>query len=183
MPTCPPGPFQIEAVTPQDLPAIERLNDIAFGPGRFARTAFRLREGMPAISPLCRIIRGAGNELIAAVKMTPITIGGRGGALLLGPIVVAPERKNQGYGLALMRAVEVAAREAGHRLIVLVGDPPYYARAGYGPVPVGQMEMPGPVDPSRLLALELEAGALADYRGAIASDRVRSGGAGGKPAI
>ena len=31
--------------TAADAPAIERLHERTFGPGRFARTAFRIREG------------------------------------------------------------------------------------------------------------------------------------------
>ncbi len=45
--------------------------------------------------------------------------------------------------------------------MLLVGDMPYYGRFGFAPVPPGQITLPGPVDPARLLALELEAGALA----------------------
>ncbi len=57
------------------------------------------------------------------------------------------------------------------RLVVLVGDEPYYGRFGFRPVPPGQITLPGPVDPRRLLAAELEPGALAGYRGAIVAKR------------
>ena len=41
----------VAAETAADRAAVDRLNERAFGPGRFARTAYRLREagrGLPA---------------------------------------------------------------------------------------------------------------------------------------
>jgi predicted N-acetyltransferase YhbS len=63
------------------------------------------------------------------------------------------------------------ARADGIRLVVLVGDEPYYARFGFHPVPPGQIGLPGPVDPKRLLAAELAPGALQSYRGLIVAKR------------
>ena len=40
--------FSFSPQTDADLAAIERLTEHAFGPGRFAKTAYRLREGLPA---------------------------------------------------------------------------------------------------------------------------------------
>ena len=51
--------------------------------------------------------------------------------------------------------------------MLLVGDEPYYDRFGFKRVPRGQLVMPGPVDPDRLLAAELAEGALAGARGTI----------------
>ncbi len=44
--------------------------------------------------------------------------------------------------------------------MVLVGDEPYYGRAGFTRVPNGRIVMPGPVDPDRLLVAELAPGAF-----------------------
>lgn len=143
---------------PRHLAAIEDLLDAAFGPGRFAKTAYRLRQGARPLEELCFVaIDDAG--VIGSVRFSGIVIG-RTPALLLGPLVVDPAHKNCGHGLALMRAGLSEAGELGHRLVVLVGDAPYYARAGFAPVPPGRISMPGPVDPARLLALELTPGAL-----------------------
>jgi predicted N-acetyltransferase YhbS len=67
--------------------------------------------------------------------------------------------------VALLRDGRARARAAGYRLVVLVGDMPYYGRFGFNPVPPGQIRLPGPVDPNRLLALELVPGALANASG------------------
>ena len=39
--------FTIRHETARDADAIERLNERTFGPGRYAKTAYRLREGGP----------------------------------------------------------------------------------------------------------------------------------------
>ena len=44
--------------------------------------------------------------------------------------------------------------------ILLVGDAPYYARFGFSAEKTGSLAMPGPYERHRLLALELEEGAL-----------------------
>ena len=137
------------------------------GPGRFARTAHRVREAAPAgFSPFCRVSVLAG-RLIAAVRFTEICIGGTGGALLLGPLAVEPALANRGYGRGLAAQALEEARDAGIALVVLVGDEPYYARLGFHRVPRGQIALPGPVDPDRLLAAELVDGALAGYSGMV----------------
>ncbi|CAN1724713.1 putative acetyltransferase [Hyphomicrobium sp. 1Nfss2.1] len=159
--------FTSRSVTPADLPAISELHAKTFGPGRFVRTAYRVREGTPAISHYCRATY-LGDRLIAAVRMTPISIGGAEGALLLGPLVVDPDFAGQGFGKRLIAEVIEAARADGQRLVLLVGDQPYYGRFGFRQVPAGQIAMPGPVDPRRLLAAELADGALADMRGLVA---------------
>ena len=51
---------------------------------------------------------------------------------------------------------------------MLVGDEPYYGRFGFKPVPRGAITFPGPVDSARILAAELEDGALAGFHGLIA---------------
>jgi len=71
-----------------------------------------------------------------------------------------------------MQASLDAARAAGHGLVVLVGDAPYYRRFGFVPVPAGRLTLPGPVDPARFLWLELRDGASAGLSGAIQPRRV-----------
>jgi predicted N-acetyltransferase YhbS len=157
-------------VTPADLAQIAELNARVFGPGRFTRTAYRVREGASPISPYCRVAL-AGPRMVAAVRFTPVTIGGAEGALLLGPLAVDPEFAGKGHGRQLVGEAMELARADGLRLVVLVGDEPYYARFGFHPVPPGQITLPGPVDPRRLLAAELAPGALPSFRGLVAARR------------
>jgi predicted N-acetyltransferase YhbS len=157
-------------VTPDDLPAISELHARVFGPGRFTRTAYRVREGTPPISRYCRAAL-LGNRIIAAVRFTDICIGATEGALLLGPLAVEPEFAGKGFGRALVAEALEVARSDGVRLVVLVGDEPYYGRFGFRPVPPGQITLPGPVDPKRFLAAELAPDVLAAYRGLVVARR------------
>jgi len=155
---------------PEDSAEIAALHARAFGPGRFARTAYRVREGTGEVSPFCRVCL-IGGEIVAAVRFTPVLIGGNGGALLLGPLAVDPAFANQGHGRGLVAQALEAARSAGITLIVLVGDEPYYGRLGFRRIPWGQITLPGPVDPNRLLAAELAEGALAGFAGVVTAAR------------
>ncbi len=156
----------IRLLNRSDYETLKRLHRAAFGPGRFARTAYRIRESATADERLNLCIVQH-DEMIGAIHFTPIRIGGVAGALLLGPLVIADTHKNQGYGLQLMQDGLKRAADLGYRLVILVGDRPYYARAGFKPIPAGTITMPGPVDTARLLYVELAAGALADFRGGV----------------
>ena len=153
----------LEPETSGDAEAIERLNSRVFGPGRYAKTAYRIRErggANPGLSFVARV----GTLMVGANAMTSILIG-EFPALLLGPLIVEPVFRSQGIGEALVNRCLDEARAAGWRLVILVGDEPYYARMGFLRVPPGQIALPGPVDPARLLYFELEPGALQAARG------------------
>ena len=158
-------PFDFAPLTPDDLVAIGRLDARAFGPGRFVKSAYRLREGVEPDWNLSFVAR-IGSLVVGANRITPIFCGGEP-ALLLGPLTVEPAFRSRGLGEALVMKSLEAARKAGHGLVLLVGDAPYYERVGFRAVPEGQLLMPGPVDPERLLCCELREGALAAARGKI----------------
>ena len=158
--------FEIRNEVLGDEAALSELSAEAFGPGRFARTAYRVREGIPPV-PSLSLTAWLDNGLVGGIRFTALTIGGEGRALLLGPLVVHPAYKGNGFGRALAEGGIARARAQGFRLIVLVGDMPYYGRFGFVPVPPGQIRLPGPVDPARLLALELVAGALGNAAGLV----------------
>jgi predicted N-acetyltransferase YhbS len=151
--------------THEDALAIERLHERTFGPGRYARTAFRIREGGAHRIDLSFAAR-IGTLLVGSVRLTPIRIG-ETKALLLGPLTVEPPFRERGIGLALIERALAEAREQGHRLVLLVGDEPYYGRAGFKRIPKGQARMPGPVDPARLLVAELVDGAFVGVAGLV----------------
>lgn len=150
-------------------PLIAAITDEAFGPGRFVRAAERVRE-MASFDPGLSFVAEHGGAIIGSVRLTPIAIGAAP-SLMLGPLAVRPDYKNRGVGKALMRLAAEAARAAGERSIILVGDPPYYAPMGYERLPRGSVVMPGPVDPDRLLGLPLADGALADLAGTVGPRR------------
>lgn len=76
-------------------------------------------------------------------------------SMLLGPLTVKASYKGQGLGRLLLMTVAAKASALGIASILLVGDHPYYGPHGYRQVPHGQITLPGPVDPDRLLILTL----------------------------
>jgi predicted N-acetyltransferase YhbS len=154
--------------TPADAPAIERLHERTFGPGRFAKTAYRLREQAahrPDLSFTARI----GTLLVGSIWLSPVCIG-ETKALLLGPLTVEPVFRERGVGQALIERALEEAKSKGHRIVILVGDESYYGKSGFKRVPSGRATMPGPVDPARLLVAELEEGAFEGVAGPIRPD-------------
>ena len=159
----------IRAERPEDRQAIERLHERTFGPGRFARTASRIRERAGSIPDLC-FTALVGTLLVGSVRVSQADAGDEP-VLVLGPLAVDPAFEGRGIGAALMARTLETARAGGHGLVLLIGDPPYYARFGFMPVPLGRLVMPGPVDPARLLAVELSEGTLARALGTVTPRR------------
>src|SRR6185312_17219913 len=110
------------------------------------------------------------DRVVASVRLTPIRIGTLP-ALLLGPLVVDPEYKGKGAGKKLVRISLEAARAAGHRLVLLVGDEPYYGPLGFARLPPYAVTLPGPVDPARVLIAGLAPNAAVGLKGAAESVR------------
>ena len=151
-----------------DAQSIERLTARTFGPGRYVLSAYRLREKVDHLLSLSFTAR-IGTLLVGSVRQLPVCVGDTK-ALLLGPLTVEPPFRARGVGRKLLDRAIADARQAGHRLIVLVGDEPYYARVGFKMIPAGTVTMPGPVDKKRLLVLELVEGAAVGLAGAVRPD-------------
>ena len=154
--------------TADDAEAIDRLHARTFGPGRYAKTAYRIREGVAHRLDLSFTAR-IGTLLVGSVRLSPIRIG-ETAALLLGPLTIEPPFRDRGIGHSLIQRALSEAREKGHRLVMLVGDEPYYGKAGFKHIPKGRATMPGPVDPARLLVAELADGAFEGVSGRIRPD-------------
>jgi predicted N-acetyltransferase YhbS len=169
----PPAGLTTRLAEVGDLAVISRLHALCFGPGRFARTAYRVREATPDISPFSRVAFLDG-DLVGAIHFTPITTDGADGALLLGPLAVRVELAGRGIGARLITEGLSAALDAGIGTVLLVGDMGYYARFGFAPVPPAHITLPGPADPRRILACELIPGDIARRRGLVVAQRPTS---------
>ncbi len=144
-------------------PIIETINAEAFGPGRFARAAYKIREGGSHDQALSFVAVQNG-EVIGSVRQTWVC-GNASSALLLGPLAVMPEWKNRGIGRRLVSVALEAARSVSAPMVILVGDAPYYAPLGFEQFPPGKLIMPRPVDPARLLVAELSKGSVEGFSG------------------
>lgn len=158
------------AEVPADTAWISHLHALAFGPGRFARAAFRVREQL-AIDPDLSMVAEIEGKPVSSVWMTPISLSGENG-YLLGPLATDPAYRSKGAGKLLVRLVteKALARQNGD-FVLLVGDQSYYRPLGFEPTRLRAITFPGPVDPTRILAhcrdpqqvLELS-GTLAPFR-------------------
>jgi len=172
--------WQIRLEAPRDAERVEALNAESFGPGRFAKSAYRLREGVLPVASLSFV--AVENEVLrGSVRFWPIRVGGHE-ELLLGPLAVQSDQRGRGIGIALMQAGIEAAQKGPWRGILLVGDEPYYTKVGFSRLPPGRVKFPGPVDQNRILGLSLKAGELLTLSGQVRraqiDEPVCAGGAG-----
>ncbi len=153
--------FHIAPEAPADALLIEKLHANAFGPGRYTRAAFRLRE-QGGHSPEHSFVVRDGMVMRATIRLTPISIGSTK-AWLLGPLAVMPGFAGQGMGKALLRHVLDLVTEP----VLLVGDPPYYGPFGFERISSKDVVMPGPVDPNRLLVAKMNDAERAALKGMV----------------
>ncbi len=144
-----------------DFEFVEQLQATVFGPARFTRAAYRVREKFP-IEENLSLIAQIGGKNIGYVAMTPISIN-RINGYLLGPLVIDIGYRGLGIGKKLVQ--QVCAKAFGKNInsnikkegdltakfIILVGDLPYYQSLGFKPTKPNMIKMPGPVNPDRLL--------------------------------
>jgi predicted N-acetyltransferase YhbS len=151
--------IELTTERPADAGAIEILLDQAFGEGRLAKSSYSYRAQVARIWPLCLVAREAGT-IVGTIRYWPIAIGSAAApALLLGPIAVDSDYRSAGVGAMLMRTSLARAAAAGHHLVVLVGDEPYYGRFGFKPAAHWDISMDRE-NPARVLALPLGMAAL-----------------------
>lgn len=160
-----------------DVVSRDRLLDKAFGKTRVRKTSERLREGRLPADGLAFTAVDAKGRVIGSVRLWSIIAGSAGPSLLLGPLVVDCKVQGQGIGRALMDHALNTARVLGHDSVLLVGDAPYYARFGFDVAYTRSLHLPGPVERTRFLGLELTPGALDGAEGlVVASGLMARGG-------
>jgi predicted N-acetyltransferase YhbS len=151
---------------PADVAAREALLDVSYGPVRFTKTSERLREGR---LPELAFVATEGRRLVGTVQLWPVSAGRDRPALLLGPLAVHPICRKRGVGSTLVQHALREAARRNHGAVLLVGDAPYYGRLGFSSAQTGALWLPGPYEQHRLLARELEPGALDGARGLISA--------------
>lgn len=162
--------FEIVVQASHHLPLIDCLLNRTFGPDRFGKTVYRLREQAEAIPALSKVALGDDGELLASLRFWPIDIEGKP-AILLGPLAVEPSLQGRGVGRALVRRGLSRGKALGYDLCVVVGEPEYYQPFGFIEATPQGLVLPGPVDPRRFQVLEMTPGALESVSGLIGPGR------------
>jgi predicted N-acetyltransferase YhbS len=150
---------------PVHASGVERLLDAAFGPGRFAKSSERVREGSRLEYRLSRVAL-SGRRVVGCCRIWPIRIG-ETRALFLGPIAVDPSLQNGGLGARLLEETLTACKASRYRALIVVGRPSFFGRFGFERVPDGRVRLPRPTDPERLQWLALKPGGLDGVTGPL----------------
>src|SRR5215471_15402867 len=161
------APFAIRAERTSDVASREALLDACFGENRHLRTCQRLRDGRAPAEGLAFSATLDG-RLVGTLRLWHVSAGAAP-ALMLGPLAVEASSRKLGVGTALMDHALAAAKARGHRAVILLGDAHYYARFGFSAQKTGELSLPGLFERERLLALELEDGALDGAWGMISA--------------
>ncbi len=162
---------KLVAERPEHQTSIEAVLDRAFGPGRFAKTSERVRERGALFEPaLSRVALNEEEDVIGCCRIWRVGAGGRD-VYFLGPLAVDPGQQHAGLGAALTRASVAACRGIGGGAIVLVGAATFFQPLGFFVIPDGRIQLPGPVDPRRLLWIELKPGGLDGVQGMLTAPR------------
>lgn len=140
--------MQITPLSGLSSDALNALLDDAFGTERHLRTAYLLRKGMTAIDHLSFAILDR-SELIASIQCWPVRVD-KADLILVGPVAVATNRQNSGFGKQLMRLMLDNATPQDPPML-MIGDPEYYGRFGFLADGTSGWTLPGPWEPRRLL--------------------------------
>lgn len=147
--------FQICHERPSDVADIETLLDTTFGPDRFDKASYRVREDECPLNHLS-FIALSDARLIGTIRFWPIVIrdlilGDQIEAVLLGPLAVDCAWQGRGVGAKLVRHGLSCCEMTGHNRVLLVGDDAYYGQFGFQPVVPSFITLPGGKDARRLL--------------------------------
>jgi putative acetyltransferase len=114
-----------------DWAAVLEIHRRAFGRDDEARMADAVAAGDGFVAELS-LVAESGGRVVGHVMSSWVGLEGSARRLLqLGPIGVLPEHQGRGIGSALMRASLEGARALGEPLLLLEGNPRYYARFGF----------------------------------------------------
>lgn len=148
-----------------DFDAIRAVNRLAFGQEAEARLVDRLRDGGFARVSL---VAETGGRVVGHVLFSDLpirTARGTVAALALAPMAVVPEYQRRGIGSALVRAGLQTCREAGHRIVVVLGHRNFYPRFGFSADLAKPLD--GPYSGEDFMAIELEPDALTGGAGRV----------------
>ncbi|MGY1828836.1 GNAT family N-acetyltransferase [Geodermatophilus sp. SYSU D01180] len=116
---------------PADAAAVDAVHRAAFPTDVEARLVGELRADAGFL-PHLSLVAVDGDDVVGHVIATRGRIDPAGAPVLgLGPLGVRPDRQGRGVGTVLVHALVAVAEAAGERLVALLGDPAFYARAGF----------------------------------------------------
>jgi putative acetyltransferase len=151
----------------RDATGVHAVNEAAFARPDEARLVERLRR---EADPYIGLVAERDGNVVGHIAFTPVTIEGWAGhprAAGLAPLAVMPAVQRQGIGSQLARAGLTVCRMQGITLVVVLGDPEYYARFGFVPASECGLGCEYDAPAGAFRVLELQRGALTDAAGTV----------------
>ena len=125
--------ISVREEAPEDVPAIRKVNELAFGQPQEAGIVDALRESG---DEFLSFVADCDGEVVGHILFTPVTIETERGAVRgmgLAPMAVLPERQRQGIGSSLVRYGLAALRDRSCPFVIVLGHAEYYPRFGFEP--------------------------------------------------
>jgi putative acetyltransferase len=150
---------------PDDHDAVRTVHIRAFGRADEADLVDALRGDRDVILSL---VAEADSMIAGHVLFSRMWVDSgamRVAAIALAPVSVLPELQRRGVGSALIRRGLELLREAGERIVFVLGHHDYYPRFGFSTEKAAHIESPFPRE--FFMALELSPGALDGVQGTV----------------
>ena len=133
-----------------DNDTIENLLNKTFGPGRYARSVYRLRENKPYLDDYSYVYSFNG-KILASISFCETIINNSYTGLLLGPLAVEPNQVGKGYGKKLVKySLDKISSNSQIYFIIVVGEYDYYKEFGFNKLD-NHFVFYGPVNKNRVL--------------------------------
>jgi len=153
---------------PEHVPAMHRVNELAFGRSAEADLVDALRANGRAVLSL---VAECDAEIVGHILFSPVTIESERGihrALALAPMAVLPEHQNLGIGSELVEnALDVIRESEDEIAVVVLGHPEYYPRFGFVPANRFGLKCEYDAPDEAFMALETRPGSLKGIAGAV----------------
>jgi putative acetyltransferase len=157
--------ISIRRETPNDIPAIRQVNELAFEGKAEAELVDALRESG---EPLISMVAEADGQVVGHILFSPVTIQSEAEsyeAAGLGPMAVLPGWQGQGVGSKLVQRGLEECRGVGYQSVIVLGHPWFYPRFGFRPSVEWGIRWEHEAPEEAFMALELVPGALEGLAG------------------
>ena len=145
----------IRQISNEDNDKIIKLLYKSFGPGRFARSVYRLREKNDRDTEFSYIYE-LNNQILSSISYYKTFLNNDINGLLLGPLAVDPEHRGKGYGVELVKyTIALIKKTTTYDFILVIGDYHYYEKFGFKKIN-NTFSFYGPVNSEKVLILPLK---------------------------
>ena len=145
----------IRQISNEDNDKIIKLLHKSFGPGRFARSVYRLREKNDRDTEFSYIYE-LNNQILSSISYYKTFLNNDINGLLLGPLAVDPEHRSKGYGVELVKyTIALIRKTMAYDFILVIGDYHYYEKFGFKRID-NTFSFYGPVNSEKVLILPIK---------------------------